>query len=72
MKELQGIAPEIIAAISASIGIVLGDSGAKSMTVVSPQGGLAVRINRTHRSWIDAGRQNNMNNRLARWKNGGR
>lgn len=64
MKEIQGITPEIIAAISASIGIVLGNSGAKHGE--NRQGNLAVRINRTHRVWIDAGRQNNMNNRLVR------
>jgi hypothetical protein len=68
VKELQGITPEIIAAISASIGIVLGDNGAKPTKLLpgNRQGSLAVRINRTHRVWIDAGRQNNMNNRLVR------
>ncbi|WP_144034123.1 hypothetical protein SPSIL_057070 [Sporomusa silvacetica DSM 10669] len=68
MKELQGITPEIIAAISASIGIVFGDNGAKPIKMLFENwhGGLAVRINRTHRVWIDAGRQNNMNNRLVR------
>lgn len=68
MKELQGITPEVIAAISASIGIVLGDDSAKSTKLLSGtrQGSLSVRINRTHRVWIDAGRQNNMNNRLVR------
>lgn len=68
MKEIQGIPPEIIAVISASIGIVLGDNSAKPSKMLSGNrlSSLAVRINRAHRVWIDAGRQNNMNNRLVR------
>lgn len=62
MKEIQSIAPEIVAAISASIGIVLGDNSAKSR--LNGQGKLAVRIKRSHRVWIDTGRQNNMNRLL--------
>ncbi|SDF16269.1 hypothetical protein [Sporomusa acidovorans] len=64
VKETQGITPEIVAAISAGIGIVLGEDRAKPGK--SRQGILALRINRTQRVWIDSGRQNNMNNRLVR------
>lgn len=67
VKELQDITPEMIAAISASIGIVLGDNDAKrTMRLPGNRQGLAVRINRAYRVWVDAGRQNNMNNRLVR------
>lgn len=64
VKETQGITPEIIAAISASIGIVLADNGTNPGK--NRQGNLTVRINRTQRVWLDTGRQNNMNNRLVR------
>ncbi len=61
MKETQGIPPEIIAAISASIGIMLSDTNTKP----KGQGGFAVRRNRNRRSWKEAGRLNNMINRLV-------
>ncbi|WP_425060014.1 hypothetical protein [Sporomusa carbonis] len=69
MKETQGITPEIIAAISASIGIMLGDTGTEFVTTATAgnhvkSNCLAIRIKRTNNFWMIAGRQKLMNNRL--------
>lgn len=49
--EAEGISPEVIAAITASIYAMMGT------------GALAVRINRTSNQWANVGRQKVMDNR---------
>ena len=49
--EAEGISPEVIAAITASIYAMMGT------------GALAVRINRTNNQWANVGRQKVMDNR---------
>lgn len=70
IKGAEGIKPEILAAIGATIGIVLEEPDAELMAAIAAaivhagRGGLAVRIKRTQSDWASFGRQKLMNNRL--------
>jgi hypothetical protein len=67
VQEAPGIKPEVIAAISASIGLVLDDDSeimaAVAAAIIHARGGLAVRIKRTSNAWGAIGRQKLMDSR---------
>jgi hypothetical protein len=71
IKGADGIKPEILAAIAASVGMVLEETDAElvaavAAAIVHAQGGLglAVRIKRTNSAWASFGRYKLMNSRL--------
>lgn len=64
----QGIPPEVIAAISASVGMVMDDDAemvaAVAAAIVHARGGgLAVKVKRTSNAWGAMGRQKLMDGR---------
>jgi hypothetical protein len=64
-----GLTPEVIAAISASVGIVMEEASAEMVAAVTAAivhargGGMAVRFRRASGAWAAAGRQKIMDSR---------
>ncbi len=65
----SGLTPEVIAAISASVGIVMEEASAEMVAAVTAAivhargGGRAVRFKRTSAAWAASGRQKIMDSR---------
>ena len=64
----QGVPPEVIAAICASVSVIMDEDDAMVAAVVAAivharSGGLAVRIRRTANAWGATGRQKLMDSR---------
>lgn len=65
----EGLTPEVVAAISASVGMMLEDASAELVAAVtaaivhSRGGAMAVRIKRPGNAWAAAGRQKIMDSR---------
>lgn len=65
----EGLTPEVLAAISASVGVVMEDASAEMVAAVTAAivhargGGGAVRFKRTNTAWAAAGRQKIMDSR---------
>ena len=70
-KEVPGLSPEVVAAISASISMMLEDDASPELVaaitaaiVHARRAGLALRIKRTSNAWGAVGRQLLMDSRL--------
>lgn len=66
----EGLTPEVLAAISASVGVVMEGASAEMVAAVTAAivharggGGGAVRFKRTNNAWAAAGRQKIMDSR---------